>query len=239
MKAQERHQLKQNEFAVTVAKVSDVVQSNRGAVTAGIVAVLIIVIGLGGFFWYRNHTNDAAGALLGKAMVIVQSQIAPAPTVPGAQQNPGTFPTDKARQEAALQAFQAVISSYPSAMAAHAARYHAAGALMQLGRFSDAEKAFQDTIDHAGSTIYGPMARMGLGEAYVAEKQYDKAIALYTDLSAQRDGALPVDGVLMLLGRTYARAGKTNEARATFKRVVDEFPDSMYANDARQEMGTS
>ena len=238
MKAQERHQLKQNEFAVTVAKVTDVVQQNRNAVTAGIAALLIILIALGGFFWYRSHRNDQAGALLGKAMVVVQSPIAPPPTVPGAQQNPGTFPTDKARQEAALQAFQQVIASYPSTMAANAARYHAAGALMQLGRYSDAEKAFQDTIDHAGSTIYGPVARLGLGEAYVAGKQYDKAIALYTDLSGQRDGALPIDGVLMVLGRTYAKAGKMSEARATFKRVVDEFPDSMYANDAKTEMGS-
>jgi len=238
MKAQERHQLKQNEFAVTVAKVSGAVNENRNLVLGAIAVALIAVIALGGYFWYRGHTNDQAGALLGKAMVIVQSQIAPPPTLPGAQQNPGTFPTDKARQEAALQAFQAVISAYPNTMAGHAARYHAAGALMQLGRYSEAEKAFQDAVDHSGSTIYAPMSRMGLGEAYVAEKQYDKAIALYTDLSAQRDGPLPVDGVLMLLGRTYAKAGKTNEARATFKRVVDEFPDSMYANQARQEMGS-
>ena len=238
MKAQERHQLKQNEFADAVARVSDVVQQNRSAVTAGIATLLIVLIALGGFFWYRSHRNDEAGALLGKAMVVVQSPIAPAPTIPGAQQNPGTFPTDKARQEAALQAFQQVITSYPSTMAANAARYHAAGALMQLGRYPEAEKAFQDAIDHAGSTIYGPVARLGLGEAYVAEKQYDKAIALYTDLSGQRDGALPIDGVLMVLGRTYAKAGKVSEARATFKRVVDEFPESMYANDARTEMGS-
>jgi TolA-binding protein len=238
MKAQERHQLKQNEFANTVARVSDVVNQNRNLVTAGIAAVLIVAIGLGGFFWYRSHVNDQAGALLGKAMVIVQAQIAPPPTIPGAKQTPGTYPTDKARQEAAVQAFQEVIKAYPNSMAANAARYHSAVALMQLGRFSDAEKAFQDAIDHAGSSIYGPMSRMGLGEAYVAEKQFDKAIALYTDLSGQRDGPLPIDGVLMVLGRTYAKAGKTNEARATFKRVVDEFPESMYANDARTEMGS-
>lgn len=238
MKAQERHQLKQNEFAVTVAKVSDVVNQNRNAVVAAIAIVVIVAIALGGFFWYQGHRNDQAGALLGKAMVVVQSQIAPAPTVPGAQQNPGTFPTDKARQEAAIQAFQAVITAYPNTIAGEAARYHSAGALMQLGRYADAEKAFQDAIDHADSTIYGPMARMGLGEAYVAEKQYDKAIALYTDLSGQRDGVLPIDGVLMVLGRTYVKAGKTSEARATFKRVVDEFPDSMYANDAKTEMGS-
>jgi outer membrane protein assembly factor BamD (BamD/ComL family) len=57
-----------------------------------------------------------------------------------------------------------------------------------------------------------------------------------TDLAAQRDGALPVDGVLMELARTSLKAGKTQDARAAFKRVVDEFPQSVYAADARQQM---
>ena len=51
---------------------------------------------------------------------------------------------------------------------------------------------------------------------------------MLTDLSAQRDGALPVDGVLMELARVCRKAGKTQEARAAFKRVVDEFPESGY-----------
>jgi len=42
--------------------------------------------------------------------------------------------------------------------------------------------------------------------------------------------------VLMQLARAYIKAGKMQEARSTFKRVVDEFPDSTYASDARQQL---
>ncbi len=47
---------------------------------------------------------------------------------------------------------------------------------------------------------------------------------------------LPVDGILVQLARTYLKAGKVSDARATFKRVTDEFPNSIYVAEARQEI---
>ena len=52
--------------------------------------------------------------MLGIAMSIAQAPIVPPPTVPGATQAAGTYPTDKARRKPALQAFQqVVIAQYP------------------------------------------------------------------------------------------------------------------------------
>jgi outer membrane protein assembly factor BamD (BamD/ComL family) len=47
---------------------------------------------------------------------------------------------------------------------------------------------------------------------------------------------MPVDGVLMQLASAEQQAGKTADARATYKRVVDEFPDSAYVTDAQQQI---
>ncbi len=66
--------------------------------------------------------------------------------------------------------------------------------------------------------------------------QNDQGLKMLEELSAQRDGLVPVDGVLMQLGAAYAKLGKKAEARTTYKRVVDEFPDSPYAQNARQQM---
>jgi TolA-binding protein len=109
-------------------------------------------------------------------------------------------------------------------------------AFMSLGRYADAQQAFEQTAADAGSTVYGPMAKMGRGEALLAARKYDDAIKAFTELSGDRDGALPVDGVLMQLARSCAKAGKPQEARAAFKRVVDEFPDSPYAQEAQKQI---
>ena len=40
----------------------------------------------------------------------------------------------------------------------------------------------------------------------------------------------------MQLANAYLKAGKTQEARTAFKRVADEFPDSVYVADARKQL---
>ena len=238
MKAHERHQLKQNEVARTTARVVEAFAENRDRIVMISVIVLLIVAIGGGYFYWRKRTNDKAGAMLGIAMTVGQSPIVPAPTVPGATQAPNTYPNERARQEAALKAFQEVAATYPSTDAGIAAQYHAAGTLLTMGRLAEAEKAFADLASRASTSVYAPMAKLGRAEALAGQTKYDDAIKALTDLSADRDGALPVDGVLMELARTCVKAGKKEEARAAFKRVVDEFPESVYSQDARQQLAT-
>jgi TolA-binding protein len=236
MKAKERRHLKENEFVVTTQRVMLWAQENRDRLTIGGI-VLAVVVAIGGGYWYwRQHTNDQADALLGAAMAIEQATIAPAPTVPGAAQTPGTYPSEKARSEAEIAAFQKVVTTYPSTPAALTARYEMAGALMAVGRLADAEQAYRAEISAAGASVYGPMAHLGLAQALLSEGKYDDAIKEYTDLAAARDSMVPVDGVLMQLGHAYVKAGKTADARAAFKRVVDEFPDSGYVTEAKQQL---
>ena len=52
------------------------------------------------------------------------------------------------------------------------------------------------------------MAKLGMADAEVAAGKFDGAIAVYKELSADKDGPLPVDGILMQLGRAYDAAGQ-------------------------------
>jgi TolA-binding protein len=91
-------------------------------------------------------------------------------------------------------------------------------------------------IDRAGSNIYGQMARLGVAEAQARAGQYEQAINTFKELSLRKDGPLPVDGILMQLGRAYLDAGKRTDAQQTFNRLVEEFPESPYTGDARREL---
>jgi TolA-binding protein len=236
MKAQERHHLKQNEFVSTVATVTQSYRDNQGTFVGVAVAVIVAIVLGGGYFWWQNRNQEQAGALLGVAMTIYQAPVVPPSSVPGATQAAGSYSSEKARYEAALKAFQEVADKYPSSTAGLAARYHSAETLLSLGRPKDAQQAYQSVVDKAGSSIYGPVSRLGLATVMLADGQNDQAIKAFEELAAQRDGVLPVDGVLMQLAAAYQKTGKTAEARTTYKRVVDEFPDSPYVQDARQQM---
>lgn len=238
MKAQERHHLKENEFAVRAAWVAEQITTNRTRILTMAGAVVAVAAIVGGYFYFRARANDQASAMLGAAVAIQQAPIAPLSTVPGATQATGTYSTEATRGEAAIAALQKVIDAYPSNETGTAARYYLGTTLLSLGRGAEAERAFADAIAKGGSSLYADMAKLGQVEAMVTQSKYDPAIKTLTDLSAQRDSKLPVDGVLMELARVCRKAGKMQEARAAFKRVVDEFPESGYVGEARQQLST-
>jgi outer membrane protein assembly factor BamD (BamD/ComL family) len=237
MKASERQKLKQNEFVETAMRVADWSRAHQTQLMPAVIGVLVVAVAVGGYGFWHRHRADRAGALLGVAMALEQAPIAPPSNVPGAKQVAGTYPTEQARSEAVLKALQDVIDQYPSTAAATAARYQMGAEYLALDRPEDARTAFADVAANAGSSsIYAAMARMGEAEALVAAKKYDEAAKIYNDLAAERDGAIPVDGVLMQLASTEQQSGKTADARATYKRIVDEFPDSPYVTDAQQKI---
>jgi TolA-binding protein len=247
MKRSERHHLKENEFAHTLGRVSDAVTTNSQRITWGLIAAAVIAAAVTGYFLWRGRVEGRAGALLAEAMTVAESPVVPPPppappaepgsTPPTPPAPPaGSYPTEQAKLEAAVPKFLAVAEQYPSTDAGLAGRYHLAASLAELGRTTDAEKHYQAVIDKDRSGIYGQVARLGLAELQVDGAQYDRAITIYKELTADRDSRLPLDGVLMRLGQAYARAGKTADARQTFTRVVDEFPESQYVPQAREEL---
>jgi tetratricopeptide (TPR) repeat protein len=236
MKAKERHHLKQNEFAETAMRLLGAIEANRTrAIQIGTLAVLIVAV-VAGYLYIRNRSTQEAGGALGVAMSVIGSPIAPAPTVPGAEQQFGTFPTEEARREAALEAFHSVAETYPETDAGITARYYYGTILLEAGRAAEAAVAFEDVNSSAGTSLYGVLARMGRAEALLAQEQYEPAIEALTLLAADRSGALPIDGVLMQLARASLRAGQTEAARAAFRRVVDEFPTSAYVAEAQEQL---
>jgi len=136
----------------------------------------------------------------------------------------------------ALPKFIEAADKYPSTAAGITARYHAAAILASLGRYSEAEQRYQEVVSKSGTGLYARTGRLGLAETQLAQKKYDSAINIYTEMSRDTTSVIPVDGVLMQLGKAYALAGRKEEAARTFTRVTEEFPQSIYFADAKREL---
>lgn len=240
MKRTERHKLKENEFARTVEHAREVLTARGRDITTALVVLIVAIVAIGGYTAWRSSQQAKANGMLASALAVFETPVVPpAPPAPGSAPplpQPGTFQTEEAKLNAALPKFTETANRYPRTAAGVTARYYAAGILASLGRFAEAEQQYQQVIDKAGSTIYGATARLGLADAQVAQGKYDSAITVYTELSRDTTSRLPIDGVLIQLGRAYAKAGKKDEAARAFTRVVDEFPQSVYVADARREL---
>jgi TolA-binding protein len=240
MKRTERHKLKENEFARTVEHAREVVAQRQRDIVTVVVAAVVLLVLIGGYSWWRSSRNARANGLLADALATYSAPVVPptppAPGSPPPVPQPGTFQTEQAKAEASLPKFYEAANAYPNTEAGVTARYHAASILASLGRHAEAEQRYREVMDKAGSGIYGRTARLGLADVLAAQKKYDDAIAIYTELSRESNPQIPVDSVLMQLGRTYAQAGRREEAVRAFNRIVEEFPQSLYLSDAKREL---
>ena len=232
MKRAERHHLKENELQTLARNMRERLETRRNETTAGLILVVIVAtIGIGYFAW-RERVQSKASMLLADAVAVKDARIGP----PGTAEQGLRFNNERERAQAALAKFKVAADAYPTTDAGLYARFQEAGTYMTLGNPAQAAAAYQQVIDKAGSAIYGQTARLGLAEAQSAQGQYDQAINAFKELAQRKDGPLPVDGILMQLGRTYLDAGKRSDAQQTFNRLVEEFPDSPYSGDARKEL---
>lgn len=244
MKRTERHHLKENELAHSLASAREYIEPRRKQISLAAFVIFLLAVAIIGIFVMRQRTQGRAHDLLAEAMVVLDAQVIPktpvdpkSPTPPAAaMQGSGTFETEEAKLQAALPKLKSAADAYPDTEAGITARYHYAGALATLGRHQEAAQAYDDVIRRAGDSVYGRMARLGKAEEQARAGQLDAAIATYKQLAEQKDGDLPTDAILMQLAKAYVAAGKKDEAQKTFTRVVDEHPESPYAAEARQEL---
>lgn len=238
MKASERHHLKTNEFARSVNRTREVLVERQRSLTAGLVIAAIVLVGLAFYFGQRSRTQSRAGAMLAEATAILSAPVVPPPTpgVASPPPQPGSFSSEAARAEAAVEKLLAAAQAYPSTASGRLARFRAAEQLAGLGKLSEAEQQFTELRQGDASGLYGRMATLGLAAVQLRAGKHDQAIAGFKQVVERPETDLPLDGVLMELGRAYAAAGNADEARKTFTRVIDEFPQSVYAAEARRQV---
>ncbi len=239
MKRSERHHLKENTFAVAIARLQTQVRKWGGTLMFGAAIGLSALLLFAGYSWWSSRTTSQAGVLLADALALADAPVVPAPADEPADfvQPPGSYQTIEAKLSAALPKLVEVADAYPSTESGITARYRAAAAMAALGRHDEAADQYRQVIVQDGGGLYGRMATLGLADVQIASGAYDEAIGLLAQLSgpdAVTD--LPVDGVLMRLGQAYGLAGRLAEAQAVFQRVMDEFPASLYFADADREL---
>lgn len=243
MKARERHHLKENELAESIAAAREFIGPRRKQITLASFVIFIVAVAVAGMFIMRQRTQAQASDLLAQAMVVLDAQVVPPSAAAGttappaaATQPAGTYPTEQAKLQAAVPKLKAAADAYPDSKAGITARYHLAGALATLGRHQEAIQAFDEVLKRDGDGLYGRMARLGKADEQARAGQFDAAIATYKALAENKDGDMPIDAILMELGRTYLAAGKKADAQKTFTQLVDEHPESPYLPEARKQL---
>ena len=196
--------------------------SRRTLVGAAAAVVVVLALGGAGWFWYGAEQSRALSAYAG-----AMSRIRLALT-------PQAKPEDRA---AAIRALEATLARYPSSSEAPQAAYQLAGLRFDAGEYAAARGAYEIVLGRGGSGTLRTLAQAGIGYAWEAERDYAKAVEAYrVALGGLGPKDFYYETLLMDLGRSLELAGRTNEAIATYRRLLQEFPQARRAQEVRARL---
>ena len=232
MNKQLKHQIKQDELVTGVQHAAGFVRTHQHEVKVTVAAVLVAVLAVGGFTYYRRSREADASRALSAALTTFHAPVAGE----SPQEVPGgvRFATAQEKFKQAVGEFDGVARRYASMEAGRRARYYSALCRMELGQTAEAEKALTDLSTGDKSSLEPALARLALADAYRRAGKVDEAVAAYKQMVDDTTLALPRDHVLMALSHMLEDAKRLPEAGASYRRLADEFPMSPYASEARQ-----
>jgi len=235
MKREHRKQIKRDELVTGMERAALWVRAHRDEVRATLIGVAVVVVGAFGYTTFQGRRTASAEKAFADAFDTFHAPVA-AEVPPGAEKPVGLqFATPAEKYQKAAAAFDGVERRYGSLPAGRRARYYAALCRVELSDYAEAEKALDKLVaDTDRTSLESGLARLALADLYRRRKETDKAVAAYRALADDASLAVPRDHVLMSLASTLEEAHRAKEARASYQRLTEEFPGSVFLSDARR-----
>jgi tetratricopeptide (TPR) repeat protein len=183
-----------------------------------------------GFFAFRGWREKQAGRELSAALEILETPLAADPAAVGA---PRTFPTAAAREQEAMKHLRSA-SKKGSTSAGRAAQ-------VILAARGDGRAPSTDTLARAARDEQAEVAaaaEIDAARLLAAQGKTTEAIDRLKRAIESPKSAAPKDALLFVLAETYEKSGSAADARATYQRLVNDYPNSPYRTDARQKIGS-
>ena len=194
MRAEERHQLKEDRFSKATLHAAEqtvhwTVEHQSKLLIAGIVVAVIALIGFGGWY-YMNSQDEKASIELGSATRVLEQQVRPA----GVPAQPG-YPSFASTQERATEArkqFQAIVDKYPHTRTADMARYFIGLTSSQVSDNAAAERNLQEVAKSSNKDL-AALGKFALASVFRGQNKDAQAVDLYKQLTrvSLRQGGLP------------------------------------------------
>jgi len=219
-----RRDMKRNELADSVRNTVDYVSGHRRGVTEAVVLALAIAALAAGFLLFRAWRERQAGAELSAGL---EALAAPLASDPAAKDAPRKYATEADRDRDAREHLM------KAAGVGGTSAGRAAG-LVLGARLGDPKNgdAFSRAAGERPIEISTP-GEIDAARLLASQGKMPEAIdRLRRAIESSRTTA-PRDALLFALGELCERNGNTAEARAAYERIVNEFPDSPYRQDAR------
>ena len=235
MRAQTRHQMKQDRFSkVTLEAAENAAhwsEEHKTKLAVIVIAVAVIAAIAFGGWYYVNTQDEKASAGFSTAVRTFETPVRPVgmPAQPGVD----SFASTQERNTAARKQFQTIIDQYPHTHTADLARYFVGLIASQLGDNVVAERSLQGAAGSSNGDL-AALGKFALASVYRAENKDTQAIDIYKQLIDKPTLVVNKATAQIELAGYYESQKKPDEAKKIYDQVEKENPTTEAASLAQR-----
>jgi len=196
-----------DEFLVFSRRAFNYAMNNYQVILGGLGGIILIALIILGIRAWQQSSEDTGALKLTEAKTIFYKTL---------EKNPQDI---EAAFSAAQTGFETVLDDYSDTVAGKMGTIIYANMCYETGRYNKAISLYEAAMHFFEKTasIY-PLIRYNLSYAYVANKDYDKALVILEEDAFSPDGLLQSD-MLFLLSLVHDRKGNTEKRNEIFKMI--------------------
>ena len=237
MRAQTRHQLKQDAFSrVTIGAAEKTAHwsvEHRNTLAIAVIAVVVIAGVAAGGWYYQSTQDEKASFDLTQATRTLEAQLRP--TGVPAQPDIPSFTSAKERAEAARKQFQAIVDKYPHTRTADMARYFLGVTSASMGDNAGAENNFK-AVASTGNKELVSVAKLALAALYGNTNRTKDGVALYQELINHPTASVSKVTAQLELAELYRSTNQPLDAKRLYEQIKKDNPSTEAGQMATQKL---
>lgn len=212
---------KEENIGETVADIRERLKERQRTLVYAVFVLAAVVLASGSFFIYSKVMTARSQDLEYEGLRLYYRTVQTQPASPADG------------YKSALEKFRA---SY-AAKKRSTALFYVANCYYELGRYDDAVSTLKSLTGQYSDLKITPLAYYKMAMAYERKNDMTSALDTLNKLSSIKDSPLQ-DFALMESARVLEAAGKTEEAKSKYKELINKFPKSALADEARARLGS-
>jgi len=225
-----KEDIRHDELQTAVTSTVDSITSHRNLVIWAVVAVVAVAAAVSIALYWKEKSDKGASLELAKAIEIYEAPILETGAKPDDPDHP-SFSSEQERRAKAREAFEAVSGG----TAADVASLFLAEMSLAEGDKETARATWEAFLKDHKTHVLALAVRRDLIRLDREEGKGDEVVQeLQAELSSEEKN-LPEDLLLFELAETLDSLDRGEEAETYYKRILDDYPSSSFASQARQK----
>lgn len=209
----------------------------RSEIGKPLLAVLVLILILAGLYSAQKYRARSAESAFARATEVFHGAVALPETPAPAAGATVVYKTSAEKFTKAKGMFDEAARDYSSQPAGRRAQYYSALCMIELGQAKEAEEALMKIAARKDQGELEPaMAKLRLAEIVLQSGRAADAKAFYEALGKDPNAGLPKDRIQFGLAESLAAIPDRLAARRAYTELVNRFPQSPYAQDARKKI---